>query len=427
MAKKVIGNLKLRIPGGKATAGPPVGSTLGQWGLNMMDFINPFNEKTKEYNGKNVIVHIQVFEDRTFAWTCLGQPVDDLIREELKLQKGSGRPNTEKVGKITREQLEKIANIKMEQLNAIDLESMTKEDIKAEEMTVSETPEVAETPKTAEKFAKAGKKSKKHVEEVKAEEERKARAAENKLAELEVKPKGEKPVTRSVLERRGKKYQAAYKDIDHAKFYTLSEAIALAVKTNPAKFAATVEIHARLGVDPRQADQNIRTTLVLPHGNGKEVRVAVFAPEDECKKAKAAGADIAEDVEFIKQLEKGIINFDILISTPTYMPKLGKFARLLGPKGLMPNPKAGTVTTDIEKAVKESKAGKIEYRVDKQAIVHLGLGKTNFTEAKLLENATAFLDSLKSMKPASLKGQYIKSIYISSTMGPSIAIENIYN
>ncbi len=165
----------------------------------------------------------------------------------------------------------------------------------------------------------------------------------------------------------------------------------------------------------------------MPHGNGKEVRVAVFAPEDECKKAKAAGADIAEDTDFIKQLEKGIINFDILISTPAYMPKLGKFARLLGPKGLMPNPKAGTVTADIEKAVKESKAGKIEYRVDKQAIVHLGLGKTNFTEAQLLENATAFLDSLKSMKPASLKGQYIKSIFVSSTMGPSIAVENIYN
>ncbi len=126
MAKKVIGNLKLRIPGGKATAGPPVGSTLGQWGLNMMDFINPFNEKTKEFNGKNVIVHIQVFEDRTFSWTCLGQPVDDLIREELKIKKGSSRPNTEKVGKITREQLEKIANIKMKQLNAIDLEGAIK-------------------------------------------------------------------------------------------------------------------------------------------------------------------------------------------------------------------------------------------------------------------------------------------------------------
>ena len=126
MAKKVIGNLKLRIPGGKATAGPPVGSTLGQWGLNMMDFINPFNDKTKEFAGKNVIVHIRIFDDRTFDWVCLGQPVDDLIREELKLQKGSGRPNTEKVGSITREQLEKIANIKMKQMNAVDLEGAIK-------------------------------------------------------------------------------------------------------------------------------------------------------------------------------------------------------------------------------------------------------------------------------------------------------------
>ncbi len=124
--KKVIGNLKLRIPGGKATAGPPVGSTLGQWGLNMMDFINPFNEKTKEFNGKNVIVHIKVYEDRTFDWVCLGQPVDDLIREEIKLAKGSGKPNTEKVGKITRAQLEKIAEIKKDQLNAVDLEGAVK-------------------------------------------------------------------------------------------------------------------------------------------------------------------------------------------------------------------------------------------------------------------------------------------------------------
>ena len=124
--KQVIGNLKLRIPGGKATAGPPVGSTLGQWGLNMMDFINPFNEKTKEFNGKNVIVHIKVYEDRTFDWVCLGQPVDDLIREEIKLAKGSGRPNTEKVGKITRAQLEKIAEIKKDQLNAVDLEGAVK-------------------------------------------------------------------------------------------------------------------------------------------------------------------------------------------------------------------------------------------------------------------------------------------------------------
>lgn len=126
MSKKVIGNLKLRIPGGRATAGPPVGSTLGQWGLNMMDFINPFNEKTKDFNGKNVIVHIAVYEDRTFDWTCLGQPVDDLIREAIKIQKGSGKPNTDKVGKITRAQLEEIAKVKMDQLNAVDLDGAVK-------------------------------------------------------------------------------------------------------------------------------------------------------------------------------------------------------------------------------------------------------------------------------------------------------------
>ncbi len=287
----------------------------------------------------------------------------------------------------------------------------------------------AETPvvETEEKFAKAGKKSKKHVEEVKAEEARQARKAEAKAAEAAEKPKGEAPRVRPLIERRGKKYQAAYKQIDRTKAYSLEDALKLAVETNPAKFDATVEAHVRLGVDPRQADQNIRTTVVLPNGNGKTVKVAVFAPLDEAKKAKAAGADIAEDEEFLKQLDKGEINFDVLISTPAYMPKLGKYARLLGPKGLMPNPKAGTVTTDIEKAVQEAKAGKVEYRVDKQAIVHIGLGKTNFDQKALLENATVFFDSLKAQKPASLKGSYVKSVYITTSMGPSILVENIYN
>ncbi|MBR2753609.1 50S ribosomal protein L1 [Candidatus Saccharibacteria bacterium] len=229
------------------------------------------------------------------------------------------------------------------------------------------------------------------------------------------------------MERRGKKYQEAAKLIDKTKIYSLKDAIDLAIKSNPAKFDASVEIHARLGVDPRQADQNIRTTLVLPNGNGKSVKVAVFAPIDICKTAKAAGADIAEDEEFLKQLDKGIIDFDVLISTPQYMPKLGKYARLLGPKGLMPNPKAGTVTMDVEKAVKESKAGKIEYRVDKQAIVHIGVGKVSFGTDKLIQNAEAFFNSLKAQKPASLKGSYVKSVFITTTMGPSIQIENIYN
>lgn len=278
-----------------------------------------------------------------------------------------------------------------------------------------------------EKFAKSGKKSKKHVEEVKAEEERQARKAERKAEEAIVKPKGATPITRSRLERRGKKYQEMAKLVEKGKVYNLKDAIDLAIKSNPAKFDASVEIHARLGVDPRQADQNIRTTIVLPNGNGKEVRVAVFAPLDVCKAAKAAGADIAEDEEFLKQLDKGTINFDVLISTPQYMPKLGKYARLLGPKGLMPNPKAGTVTMDVEKAVKESKAGKVEYRVDKQSIVHIGVGKVSFGADKLIENANTFFDSLKAQKPASLKGTYVKSVFVTTTMGPSIAVENLYN
>jgi large subunit ribosomal protein L1 len=299
---------------------------------------------------------------------------------------------------------------------------MAEEEVKT---TVAE--EVIEAPEAEETFAKSGKKSKKHIEEVKAEEERQARKEERKAADATVKPKGEKPVTRPRIERRGKKYQEAAKLVEKGKIYTLKEAIELALKTSPVKFDASVEIHARLGVDPRQADQNIRTTLVLPNGNGKTVRVAVFAPLDVCKAAKAAGADIAEDEEFLKQLDKGVVDFDILISTPQYMPKLGKYARLLGPKGLMPNPKAGTVTMDVEKAVKEAKAGKVEYRVDKQSIVHIGVGKASFGTDKLLENANAFFDSLKSQKPASLKGTYVKSVFVTTTMGPSIAIENLYN
>ncbi len=303
---------------------------------------------------------------------------------------------------------------------------MAEEDAKKLE-TVEATEEVTEA-EQPEVYAKSGKKSKKHIEEVKAEEERQARKAERKAAdEAGEKPKGAKPVTRPRIERRGKKYQAAHKLIEKGKVYSLKDAVALAIKTSPVKFDAALEAHVRLGVDPRQADQNIRTTIVLPNGSGKTVRVAVFAPLDVCKTAKTAGADIAEDEEFLKKLDKGVIDFDVLISTPQYMPKLGKYARLLGPKGLMPNPKAGTVTMDVEKAVKESKAGKVEYRVDKQSIVHIGLGKVSFGADKLFENANTFFDSLKAQKPASLKGTYVKSVYLTTTMGPSIAVENLYN
>lgn len=277
--------------------------------------------------------------------------------------------------------------------------------------------------------AKAGKRSEKALKEAdeKAEKEARKDAGDTTAqdGEDETRKKGPAPKVRSRLERRGKSYRKLAEQLEVGKVYPLAEALDLAVKTNPVKFDASVEIHVRLGVDPRQADQNIRSTVVLPNGSGKTVRVAVFAPESDHAAAKAAGADVIGDETFIKQLDKEELNFDVLVATPQYMPKLGKYARLLGPRGLMPNPKSGTVATDVAKAVKDAKAGKVEYRVDKQAIVHLAVGKVSFGAEKLEQNARAFFDSLQSQKPTSLKSAYVKSTSISTTMGPGIKVENV--
>lgn len=286
--------------------------------------------------------------------------------------------------------------------------------------------EVAVEEKTA---AKAGKRSEKSLREAEEKAEKEARKeagdTSSQTGEEDVKKKGPAPKVRSRLERRGKSYRKVAEQVEAGKIYALAEALDLAVKTNPSKFDASVEVHVRLGVDPRQADQNIRSTVVLPNGSGKTVRVAVFAPEDDHAAASKAGADIVGDETFIKQLDKEELNFDVLIATPQYMPKLGKYARLLGPRGLMPNPKSGTVATDVAKAVTEAKAGKVEYRVDKQAIVHLAIGKVSFGADKLEQNARAFFDSLQSQKPTSLKSAYVKSTNVTTTMGPGIKVENV--
>ncbi len=278
--------------------------------------------------------------------------------------------------------------------------------------------------------AKAGKRSEKALKEAEEKAEKEARkeskdtTPKSEEVEAHVK-KGPKPVVRARSERRGKSYRKLAEQLEPGKVYSLAEALELAVKTNPSKFDASIEIHVRLGVDPRQADQNIRANVSLPHGTGKTVRVGVFAPDTDHAAAKKAGADVVGDEDFLKQLDKEEINFDVLIATPQYMPKLGKYARLLGPRGLMPNPKAGTVATDVAKAVQEAKAGKVEYRVDKQAIVHLAVGKVSFGADKLTDNAKAFFDSLQSQKPSSLKSAYVKSTSISTTMGPGIKVENV--
>lgn len=277
--------------------------------------------------------------------------------------------------------------------------------------------------------AKAGKRSAKALAEAEAKAEKEARKEAGDTTPVDeagnaIVKRGPKPVTRPLIERRGKSYRKVAEKVEADKLYTLSDAIALAAETNPSKFDASVEVHVRLNVDPRQADQNIRATVSLPNGTGKTIRVAVFAPEADHKAVQAAGADVVGDETFLAQLDKEVIDFDVLIATPQYMPRLGKYARLLGPRGLMPNPKAGTVATDVAKAVTEAKAGKVEYRVDKQAIVHLGIGKVSFGASKLSENAKSFFDSLIAQKPTSIKGGYVKSISVSTTMGPGIKVEN---
>ena len=276
--------------------------------------------------------------------------------------------------------------------------------------------------------AKAGKRSEKAIKEAEEKAEKQARKEAGDTTPqgdaVANEKKGPAPKVRPLIERRGKKYREIAKKVDNTKVYTLNEALELALETNPAKFDASVEVHVRLGVDPRQADQNIRATVVLPNGNGRSVKVAVFAPEADATKAKKAGADFAGDEEIIAKLTKGELDFDVLIATPAYMPKLSKFARLLGPKGLMPNPKSGTVSADVVKATTEAKAGKVEYRVDKQATIHLSIGKVSFGVNKLKENADAFFSSLQSQKPSSLKSSYVKSTAIATTMGPGIKVEN---
>ena len=223
--------------------------------------------------------------------------------------------------------------------------------------------------------------------------------------------------------KRGKKYTEAAKLIDRATLYEKEEAIALVKKAASAKFDETVELHIRTGCDGRHADQQIRGAVVLPNGTGKKVRVLVFAKGPQAEAALAAGADYVGAEELVPKIQnEGWLDFDVVVATPNMMGVVGRLGRVLGPKGLMPNPKAGTVTMDVEKAVQEIKAGKIEYRLDKTNIVHVPIGKTSFTEEQLSENFQALMDAIIKAKPSAVKGQYLKSVTVASTMGPGVKL-----
>ena len=226
--------------------------------------------------------------------------------------------------------------------------------------------------------------------------------------------------------KHGKKYLDSLKQIDAAKLYDPEEAVELIKKISKAKFDETIELSIRLGVDPRHADQQVRGTVVLPHGTGKKVRVLVFAKADKAKEAEAAGADYVGDADLVQKIQsENWFDFDACVATPDMMGVIGKIARLLGPKGLMPNPKSGTVTMDVTKAVHDIKAGKVEYRVDKTAIVHCPIGKASFDQDKLVANLNALMEAIIKAKPATAKGTYIRSLYMSTTMGPSIRLNSL--
>jgi ribosomal protein L1 len=316
--------------------------------------------------------------------------------------KKAAKKTAAKTQKTKKEQIKKAAVV----VEAVPAEAPPEAKIEIEEK------------KSSKDTAKAGKRSAKAQRE---DAEKAAKGARSGTATTEKEAKAAKKPTRPRHERAGKKYRQSFELVDKNRAYSLTDAVDLVIKTASTKFDSTVEMHVNLGVDPKQADQNIRENLVLPAGTGKAVRIAVMAEDDQA--TTAAGADITKSEDLLAQLDKEEINFDILIATPGSMAKLGKYARLLGPRGLMPNPKSGTVTSDVAKAVKEAKAGKVEYRVDESGIVHLGIGKVSFGQAKISQNAEAAISSIKGAKPASLKGIYIKSVYLTTTMGPSVKVD----
>ena len=223
--------------------------------------------------------------------------------------------------------------------------------------------------------------------------------------------------------KHGKKYNESAKIIESAKLYEADEAISLVLDTAKAKFDETVELHVRLGVDPKQADQQVRGVLVLPNGTGKDVKVLVLAKGDKADEAKAAGADFVGAEDMVQKIQtENWFDYDVIITTPDMMGLVGRIGKLLGPKGLMPNPKSGTVTMDVTKAIKDTKAGKVEYRLDKNAIIHCAIGKKSFGKEKIKENYDALMEAIIKAKPAAAKGQYVKSISVSSTMGPGVKV-----
>ena len=373
MAKKIEGYIKLNIPAGGANPSPPVGPALGQRGVNIMEFCKAFNAATDSLEKNMPIpVVITVYQDKSFTFTTKTAPVSFFLKKAAGLNKGGQEPGRSVAGKVTEALVREIAEQKMGDMNAVDVDgamAMVRGSARAMGLDVVEGLTMA---------------------------------------------------------KQSKRKQAALASVDRERVYPLADAVAL-VKANAAasKFDETIEVAMNLGVDPRHADQMVRGVVAMPNGTGKTMRVAVFARDAKADEAKEAGADLIGAEELAEAMQNGESNFDRVIATPDMMGVVGRLGKVLGPRGLMPNPKLGTVTPDVGAAVKAAKAGEVQYRAEKAGIVHAGVGKASFDQAKIIENASAFIEAVRKARPSGAKGTYIRKITLSSTMGVGVAVEDV--
>ncbi len=367
MAKKVLTTIKLQANAGQASPAPPVGPALGQHGINIMEFCKAFNAQTQSETGTVIPVVITVYEDRSFTFVTKTPPAAVLIRQAIKINKGSGEPNRVKVGTITHR------------------------------------------PAARDRRAQA-RRPQRPRRRPGRQDHRRHRPLDGRRGGL--------------MSAHGKRYAELLAKVDREHEYQPAEAIALVRSLGGAKFDESVEVHVRTGLNVRHADEQLRGTIALPNGLGKDVKVAVFAQGDKVREAEEAGADVVGGQDLAKRIQEGFDDFDVAIATPDMMSVVGQLGRILGPSGKMPNPKVGTVTMDVGKAVQESKSGKVEYRTDRTAIVHLVIGKVSFDERKLLENYAAVIEELVRAKPSAAKGRYLRSITLASTMGPGIKVDS---
>ena len=404
--KKIAALVKVQLQAGAATPAPPVGTALGPHGVNIMDFCKAYNAQTESMRGNVIPVEITIYEDRSFTFITKTPPAAELIKKAAGLQKGSGVPHKEKVGKLTKDQVREIARTKMPDLNANDEEAAMKiVEGTARSMGVTVVSDHAGWLRSSLSRPSTVPAATKHP------------VAGPRWPADHTWKKREPDMQRS------KTYRAAAESIDKDELYAPLAAIKLAKGGSKKKFDETVDVVMRLGVDPRKADQMVRGTVNLPHGTGKTARVLVFANGDKADAAREAGADVVGGDELIEKVNGGWLDFDAVVATPDMMGKVGRLGRVLGPRGLMPNPKTGTVTPDVAKAVSDIKGGKIEFRVDRHANLHFIIGKASFSEAQLAENYAAALEEVLRLKPSSSKGRYIRKVTLSTTMGPGVQVD----